>query len=276
MNYDSSHKILLGLFFVIFIYHLKKAKDKRLLSEFKKIIDLEYFYILEEDHKKDHEKRKDSLGLIVGLFLSVFFFIITLIHPYVKSGNFLESKDNVYLLCFLVITFIVYILLMRYNYVIVTSLLLIMLCLLVFIASNKEVTNCERILVFLVIILFALSYPAPYLRKVSSFIDTCKDILIIVLLGGAVGGHGAEYSIIIPLMIAILTVVIKIRLKQVKKKAEKIYNQLKKGLVSEDKIYTECKKCVYYGGESFKERIIDNDKWYKIIDKFETESERED
>ena len=266
MNYDSLDKILLGAFFVSFIYHLKVVQDKRLLSEFKKIIDLEYFYILEEEHKKDHKKRKDSLGLIAGLFLSMFFFIIVLIHPYVKNGNFLESKDNVYLQCFLVISFVVYILLMRYNYVTVILLLSITLCLLVFIASKKGVSNYEKILVFLVIILFTLSYPAPYLRKVSSFIDTCKDILIIVLLGFAVGGYGAEYSIIIPLMIAILTVIIKIRLKKVKKKAEKIYFKLTySDLQDAEKIYDYCKKCVFYGGEEYKNRILDNVRLRNII-----------
>lgn len=34
--------------------------------------------------------------------------------------------------------------------------------------------------------------------------------------------------------------------------------------------YEECKKCVFYGGESFKNRILENEDLYKLIEKKES------
>ena len=196
--------------------------------------------------------------------------------------------DNGVAVFLIVITFLVVFLpLLKYNTFPFYVLPLIIICLKI---NNLDYSIYSNF-IFMVEISIAyffllLIYPATYLRKLEKNITILAGLVVILItliiqayleLDNLSELSYTARNILEKLLelnkfliisaYSLGVIIIKLRLNYFDKKAEKYYNKLLYGKVSNDKeeIYSICKYCVFYGGESYKNRILDNEVCREVI-----------
>lgn len=251
---------------------------------YKEIKNLRYFNILEKNAKTDAKKRQELVCRVNDLFLMLYFLSLYILLPVKVIFEF----DNGVAVFLIVITFLVVFLpLLKYNTFPFYVLPLIIICLKI---NNLDYSIYSNF-IFMVEISIAyffllLIYPATYLRKLEKNITILAGLVVILItliiqayleLDNLSELSYTARNILEKLLelnkfliisaYSLGVIIIKLRLNYFDKKAEKYYNKLLYGKVSNDKeeIYSICKYCVFYGGESYKNRILDNEVCREVI-----------
>ena len=76
-----------------------------------------------------------------------------------------------------------------------------------------------------------------------------------------------KFNLVLIQALSLQIFIVKLRLHYYDKQAEKKYNELLNNENNKDniKIYDICKKCIYLGGKSYKNRILDKQRIRKVI-----------
>ena len=271
--------ILIGLSVIYFDDIYTYIRD-----QYKGIRNLSYFNILEKNAKTDTKKRQELVCYVNNLFLILYFLLLYILLPVKVIFEF----DNGVAVFLIVITFLVVFLpLLKYNTFPFYVLPLVIICLKI---NNLDYSIYSNF-IFMIEILIAyffllLIYPATYLRKLEKNITILAGLVVILItliiqayleLDNLSELSYTARNILEKLLelnkfliisaYSLGVIIIKLRLNYFDKKAEKYYNKLLYDKVLNDKedIYSICKYCVFYGGESYKNRILDNKVWREII-----------
>lgn len=263
---DLHKKIILAIIIalVMLIVNLLLKKDE--LEELKKLKELEYYNILEGESSVDYNKRRDLNKGLRGIYASMWFLIVLCICYNVDS----VKENQIYYLCSIILVTLIYVVwiyryvsifmyILFYSFPIVAELL-----------KKSQIIGDSKIvlltLIFVIYILIPLSYPILYLRKLNN-VFTVVPVVITVLL------TSMNWLEVIELNVEFITAMytagwgfISVKKEYYKRKADKIYLNLESGNLQDiDEIYRYCKECVFYGGEEYKNRILDNKRLYNII-----------
>lgn len=140
---------------------------------------------------------------------------------------------------------------------------------------------------FIVLILFfiiSLVYPVPILRKLDKFHFLWMPILGIVFvlsIQGSIDNYNVnnfnnmsilkellnKFNLVLIQALSLQIFIVKSILHYYDKQAKKKYNELlnNENNKNNKKIYKICKECIYFGGESYRNRILDNQIIRKVI-----------
>lgn len=272
--------ILIGMFIIYFndIFSYR-------CNQYRKLKNLKYFKILEKNAKTDAKKRQELGRYIKDLFWIHYFLLLFILLP-VKV--IFELNDEVAIFIIGITILGVCLSLLKYNtfpfYILPLVVILLRINTLDYSLYNSI---CKVIIEILIWYLFLLLiYPAVYLRKLEKNVTIMAGLVVVLITLGIQACLelynsnnltiidrnslekllGMKKSLII-LAYSLGGIIIKLRLYYFDKRAEKYYNKLLYDMTSKDKkeIYNICKYCVFYGGESYKNRILDNKVWREII-----------
>lgn len=253
-------------------------------NQYKELKNLIYFNILEKNAKTDAKKRQELVSYINNLLLIQYILLLFILLP-VKVIFGLNNEIAIFVIGITILA--VFLPLLKYNTFPFYVLPLVIICLKI----NNLDYSIYSIFKFMVEILISyflllLIYPAIYLRKLEKNITILAGLVVILITLviqayleldnlselSNTGRNVLEKLLEMTKFLIISAyslglIIIKLRLNYFDKQAEKYYNKLLYGIVSNDKkeIYSICKYCVFYGGESYKNRILDNEVFRAII-----------
>lgn len=266
----------IAVFFGGYIFYKKKL-NIIIIEKYKKLKSLEYYYILEKNQKTEKKIRKELIDNIKQVGLVVIFIILIIISAIklilnIENNNMLFSliilSIEILIIIFLIITF-------AYKNAIISFFILpIILSLFVVKNTSTEYSLYFFIYNFVVYFLIVLIYPSSYLRKIEDNVAIWISIIMILItisgnyyleLKVNLSDKEIEYiKFLLGSAYAIEIVLIKLKLKKWENKAKEYYNNI---LYRSEKIdiYQECKRCIYYGGEEYANRILDNKNIRELI-----------
>lgn len=282
-------KGMIGLIILILIgigsLNYKKDEYQNLKEEVKKIRKLDYYSILDESNYLDLMKRKEidkKTLFFLTIFIVIIILALILIAVVFKSVEWIRISIVAAATMLSIIVILFSIVFKRYYSVVLASVFYIptIVGVFLFIYFNKNYQDKNNLIFFLVYcigihIVITLCYTGPYLIKLDKTVTLYLPLVIAVMsMLSYIECIDKDIVSLLTSMYAVGIFLIKKKLKYHKKKAEDIY----KGILSSrfsngtrlTAEYEECKKCVFYGGESFKNRILENEDLYKLIEKKES------
>lgn len=246
-------------------------------NQYKELKNLIYFNILEKNAKTDAKKRQELVGYINNLFLIQYILLLFILLP-VKVIFGLDNEIAIFVIGITILA--VFLPLLKYTIFPFYALPLAIMCLKI---NNSDYSNYSnfKFMVTILILYFIISliYPAIYLRKLEKNITILAGLVVILItlviqdyleLGNLSLLSNTDINISEELLeinksliisaYSLGGIIIKLRLNYFNKRAEKYYNKLLYDIASNDKreIYNICKYCIFYGGENYKNRILDN------------------
>ena len=259
--------ILIGIGVLIY----KKEEYKNLKEEVIKIRELDYYSILDESNYLDLMKRKESdkkTLFFLTIFIVTIILVLILIVVVFKSVEWIRTFIVAAALMLSIIVILFSIVFKRYYSAVLMSVFYIptIVGVFLFIYFNKNYQDKNNLIFFLVYcigihIVITLCYKGPYLIKLDETVTLCLPLVItVVSMLSYIKCIDKDIVSLLTSMYAVGIFLIKIKLKYHKKKAEDIYKGILSRRFSNGTVltaeYEECKKCVFYGGESFKNRIL--------------------
>ncbi len=260
-----SYKVLAILMIIIMICNFISVKNKS--ERYRNLKELKYFKILEEGSKAaDFIERKKLNNEFKGCYGCLFFLGSIAIMYFGKRW---EGNLGFYVISFTLLVATFLLLYFKYDYFgIYFYFYFLPILVYVLLKGSREgkVTIEYLCVIFFLYILMTFIYPVIYLRKIDSYVvlsgafivalvTICKDIVY----------PNFNYSFV-GAVYAIGLFCIKLRIKYYTKIAKDKYSKLiKNNFLSADTVYDICKECVFYGGEEYKNRILDNKRLYNII-----------
>ena len=253
-------------------------------NQHKELKNLRYFNILENNEKTDAKKRKELLAHIKDLFFIQYILLLFILLP-IKGIFGLNNEIAMFVIGITILG--VCLPFLKYNIFPFYILPLVIMCLEINYLDYSTYSNFKLMVEILVLyFILSLMYPAIYLRKLEKNITVLAGLVVILItlviqsyleLDNLNQLSNTGKNILEKLLemnkfliisaYSLGVIIIKLRLNYFDKQAEKYYNRLLYGTVSNDKIdiYNICKYCVFYGGQSYKNRILDNKVWREII-----------
>lgn len=254
------------------------------LNQYKELKSLRYFNILEKNAKTDTRKRYELVVYIKDLFWIQYILLLFILLPVKKIYGL---NGELAIVVFGITILGVFLPLLKYVIFPFYILPLVIICLEIINYDYSINSNLKFMVVALVLYyILSLVYPAIYLRKLEKNIAIFAGLVVVLitlgiqaylelknLSGLSTIDRGVSEKLLEMNKFLIISayslgvIIIKLRLNNFDKKAEKYYNKLLYGIVSNDKeeIYNICKYCVFYGGESYKNRILDNEVCREVI-----------
>lgn len=280
INYYCSNKALLmvyfGIYYLVLVFFWFReiiSKCKHTVSLIKEIRQRRYFFVTDTDYKSDVVKRREVGTSIIIFAYGVFFAVLSLIYIFFQVG--IASNFGYYLVviafCLVLIAFFFHV---RYYW---TSFYYYLLPIIILsvnesLFSLEKIGSTNSIIVYFVItgisyLVFSLILPVPYLRKVSNttlIVGAMVSIIVPTFMEYIVSNPTKVYSTINFLWLsgyAIGSFIINMKLKLATIKAKALYEDCFDG----NKSYEILRDIVYFGGDEFKNRIVDNSEYRRII-----------
>ena len=262
-----SNKVMVAIILLIiliiwnFILVEKKSERYRALKE------LKYFKILEEGFKTtDYNERKKLNNELKGVYVGLFFLgLIAISYFGERWGN------NVwfYIISISLLIGITILFYCQYSFIgIYLSFYVLPILTYILLKGTREgkVTKEYLLVIFLLYFLMAIVYPVIYLRKIDSHVVLWSAIIVaMVTMIKNIVYPDFDYSFVGG-GYAIGLFFIKFKILHYKNIAKDEYSKLiMNNRLSAEKKYDICKKCVFYGGEEYKNRILDNVRLRNII-----------
>lgn len=280
-------KLLLAIYIVILIgvgtIYFDEIFSSR-WDQYRRLKNLEYFKILEKKAETDARERKKLVGYIKDLFFIQYFLLLFILLP-VKVIFELNNEVAIFVIGITILGACLP--LLKYNIFPFYVLPLAIMCLEINYLDYSIYSNFKLIVEILILyFILSLMYPAIYLRKLEKNITIMAGLVVILITLGIQAylelDNLSELSItgrnILEKLLemnkfltisaySIGLIIIRLRLNYFDRQAEKYYNELLYSIVSNDKgkIYNICKYCIFYGGESYKNRILDNKEYREVI-----------
>lgn len=268
----------------------KRNKLNEVREERNKIKRLEYYFILEEENLSYYETRKENSKVLfdfyIGCCATICFILILLAHILNLSSDslfFLKIITYILFAC-AVVGILLYFKLSSSNYLVMTCLFYatalsgVLLLTLEEYSSKIEYTYILIMLCLVLYLILILIYPAPYLRRLDTGITLWLPIIVcVVSILSYMGMVKDGIASLLTSLYAIGIFLVKVKLKLLESKADDIYDGILKrrfspgvNLRGEEYEYNECKRCVFFGGKKFKEKILGNEELYKLINEIES------
>lgn len=256
--------ILLIVAIISIVFNLKRVKN--VFERCRNLKKLKYFYILEEGPRTtDYAVRKkldsDFHGVYFGMFLIGIIILSYLQESIGGRKEFYTTSGVICILSYLIVKF-------RYSLVGINFLFYV-LPIVIYILLNGSKAEKVTIGYLCAICLFytfmTIIYPVIYLRKIDSHVALFGSVVIAFVTMFKEICSDFNYSFIGGTY-AIGLFIMKVKIYYYKNIAKKKYSKLIEDNLSGVEIkYNVCKECVFYGGEDYKNRILDNKRFYKII-----------
>lgn len=281
--------IILILIGIISAYKNRSKLNKE-REERNKIKKLDYYFILEEGNLSYYKTRKENSKVLFGFYIeccaTIFFILILVAHILNLSSDslfFLKIITYILIAC-TAVGILLYFKLSSSNYLVMTCLFYVtalsgvLLLTLEEYSSKIEYTYILIILCLALYLILIFIYPAPYLRRLDTGITLWLPIIVcVVSILSYVGMVKDGIASLLTSLYAIGIFLVKVKLKLLESKADDIYEGILKrrfspgvNLKGEEYEYNECKRCVFFGGKKFKEKILGNEELYKLINEIES------
>lgn len=264
---------------------LNAEKEKR-----NKIKNLDYYFILEEGNLSYYKTRKENSKVLADFclryFATVFFALILLAYILnLSSDSWFPLIILTYIaLACAVVGILLYFYLSSSNYLFMTFLFYATALSGAWLLTLEEYSSRTKYIYILIILCLVLYlflifiYPAPYLRRLDSGITLWLPIIVCVVSISSYMGMVKDGIVsLLTSLCAIGIFLVKVKLKLLESKANDIYEGILKrrfssggNLMNKQFEYNSCKRCVFFGGKKFKDKILENEDLYKLIEKKES------
>lgn len=288
INTYYSNRTLLMIYFSFYylglVYYWRReiiSNCKHTISLIKEIRQRRYFYVTDTDYKSDVVKRREVGTSIIIFAYGFFFAVLSLIYIFLQVGI---ASNLIYYLGVIATCLVLIAIFFRMRYY-WTSFYYYLLPIIILsvnesLFSWEKIGSTNSIIVYFVItgisyLVFSLILPVPYLRKVSNttlIVGAMVSIIVPTFMEYIVSNPTKVYSTMNFLWLsgyAIGSFIINMKLKLGTLKAKALYEDCFDG----NKSYKILRDIVYFGGDEYRNRIVDNSEYRRIITEREEEEQ---
>lgn len=305
LNYYFQNSELLFILFSGYYFFMLVLWRREIIKEWINIIKLRqrikkrfYFYVTESGYKTDIIKRR-KIGRVVlltayGIFfaLGISFYLFNIIGLNLHKIKILGVGIDVVSLIVMLLVLTVVLLNMRYYWTSLYYYVIPIVSMGLLSVKIEDIGSTESIIKYfcfliMMYVIFTLLLPIPYLRKVTSstlifgaLLSIIIPILIEHILSNYIIGRFTQPTMIMHIFSTINflwlsgyvlgSFVINIKLKLGEMRASSIYDRI---IYGKKVTYNTLRDVVYFGGDAYKNRIIDNVVFRAII--YNKESKKE-
>lgn len=256
--------MLLIVIIISVVFNLKR--EKNMVERCRNLKELKYFYILEEGSRTtDYAMRKkldsDFHGVYFGVFLIGIIILSYLQESIGGRKEFYTISGVIFVLSYLIVKFRYSLLGINFLFYVLPIVIYMLLN-----GSKEEKVTIEYLCAICLFYTFMTGvYPVIYLRKIDSHVALCGSVIVAFVTIFKEMYPDFNYSFIGGTY-AIGLFIMKVKIYYYKNIAKKKYSKLiEDNLLGIEMKYNICKECVFYGGEDYKNRILDNRRFYEII-----------